>query len=95
MAASTRLLQRIRDEAHRFAVTYHRVVRHRRLAQSRLDAVVGIGPARKRALLAKFGSVERLATATEEEIATVPGIPGSLARLLLRALKDSDPRRVG
>jgi excinuclease ABC subunit C len=95
MAASTRLLQRIRDEAHRFAITYHRAVRHRRLAQSRLDAVVGIGPARKRALLAKFGSVERLATATEEEIASVRGITGSLARLLLRALKDSDPRRVG
>lgn len=95
MAASTRLLQRIRDEAHRFAVTYHRAVRHQRLAQSRLDAVVGIGPARKRALLAKFGSVERLATAAEEEIASVRGITGSLARLVLRSLKDLDPRRVG
>jgi excinuclease ABC subunit C len=92
-AASTRLLQRIRDEAHRFAITYHRAVRHRRLAQSRLDAVVGIGPARKRALLARFGSVERLAEATEEEVSSVPGIPDALARLLLHALRESDPGR--
>jgi excinuclease ABC subunit C len=92
-AASTRLLQRIRDEAHRFAITYHRAVRHRRLAQSRLDAVVGIGPARKRALLARFGSVERLADATEEEVRSVPGMSDVLARLVLRALRESDPLR--
>lgn len=92
-AASTRLLQRIRDEAHRFAITYHRAVRHRRLAQSRLDAVVGIGPARKRALLARFGSVERLADATEEEVSAIPGIPQALARLVLHALRESDPGR--
>ncbi len=92
-AAPTRLLQRIRDEAHRFAITYHRAVRHRRLAQSRLDAVVGIGPARKRALLARFGSVERVAEATEDELRSVPGISGALARLVLRALRDSDPLR--
>jgi excinuclease ABC subunit C len=92
-AASTRLLQRIRDEAHRFAITYHRAVRHRRLAQSRLDAVVGIGPSRKRALLARFGSVERVADATEEELKSVPGMTGALARLVLHALRESDPRR--
>jgi excinuclease ABC subunit C len=92
-AASTRLLQRIRDEAHRFAITYHRTVRHRRLAQSRLDAVVGIGPARKRALLARFGSVERLAEATEEDVRSVPGMTDALARLVLRALRESDPLR--
>lgn len=92
-AASTRLLQRIRDEAHRFAITYHRAVRHRRLAQSRLDAIVGIGPARKRALLARFGSVERLAEASEAEIQSVPGISGSLARLVLRALHESAPKK--
>lgn len=92
-ALSTRLLQRIRDEAHRFAVTYHRAVRHRRLAQSRLDAVVGIGPARKRALLARFGSVERLAEAAEEDVRSVPGMTGALARLVLRALRESDPLR--
>jgi excinuclease ABC subunit C len=92
-AAATRLLQRIRDEAHRFAITFHRAVRHRRLAQSRLDAVVGIGPARKKALLARFGSVERLAAATEEDVRSVPGIPGALARLVLHALREADPRR--
>jgi excinuclease ABC subunit C len=92
-AASTRLLQRIRDEAHRFAITYHRAVRHRRLAQSRLDAVVGIGPSRKRALLVRFGSVERVADATEEELRSVPGMTGALARLVLHALRESDPRR--
>ncbi|MFZ5876004.1 MAG: excinuclease ABC subunit UvrC [Nitrospirota bacterium] len=92
-AASTRLLQRIRDEAHRFAITYHRAVRHRRLAQSRLDAVVGIGPARKRALLARFGSVERLAEASEQEVRSVPGMTDVLARLVLRALRDTPTRR--
>jgi excinuclease ABC subunit C len=92
-AASTRLLQRIRDEAHRFAITYHRAVRHRHLAQSRLDAVVGIGPARKRALLTRFGSVERLADATEEDVRAVPGMTDALARLVLRALRESDPMR--
>ncbi|MFZ5861527.1 MAG: excinuclease ABC subunit UvrC [Nitrospirota bacterium] len=92
-AASTRLLQRIRDEAHRFAITYHRAVRHRRLAQSRLDTVVGIGPARKRALLARFGSVERLAEASEEDVRSVPGMTDVLARLVLRALQDAPTRR--
>jgi excinuclease ABC subunit C len=92
-AASTRVLQRIRDEAHRFAITYHRAVRHRRMAQSRLDAIVGIGPARKRALLARFGSVERLADAAEEDVRSVPGMTGALARLVLRALRESDPLR--
>jgi excinuclease ABC subunit C len=86
-AASTRLLQRIRDEAHRFAISYHRAVRHRRLAQSRLDAVVGIGPAKKRALLARFGSVERLAEASEADVRSVPGMTDVLARLVLRALR--------
>ncbi|HET8759441.1 MAG TPA: excinuclease ABC subunit UvrC [Nitrospiria bacterium] len=86
-AASTRLLQRIRDEAHRFAITYHRAVRHRRLAQSRLDAVVGIGPVKKKALLARFGSVERLAEASEADVRSVPGMTDVLARLVLRALR--------
>jgi excinuclease ABC subunit C len=92
-AASTRLLQRIRDEAHRFAVSYHRAVRRRRLSQSRLDAVVGIGPARKRALLARFGSVDRLAEASEDEVRSVPGMTDVLARLVLRALRDVPVRR--
>lgn len=86
-AQSTRLLQRIRDEAHRFAITYHRTVRRRAMAVSRLDAVVGIGPARKRALLRRFGSVDRLAEAGEDEVRAVPGMSDVLARLVLHALR--------
>lgn len=93
MAGSTLLLQRIRDEAHRFAVTYHRTLRHRRTEASQLDAVVGIGPAKKRALLKQFGSLDRLARAGEDEVRAVPGMTDALARLVVRALRASAPRR--
>ena len=73
------LLQRVRDEAHRFAITYHRQKRSRGLTASALDSVPGLGPARRAALLKRFGSVKRLAAATPEEIATVPGIGPRLA----------------
>jgi excinuclease ABC subunit C len=73
------LLQRLRDEAHRFAVTYHRQVRARAATRSALDGLAGIGPARKRALLRVFGSSRALKGATLEEIAAVPGIGRSLA----------------
>ncbi|MBI3608535.1 MAG: excinuclease ABC subunit UvrC [Nitrospirae bacterium] len=93
MAGSTRLLQRIRDEAHRFAVTYHRTLRNRRSEASQLDAVVGIGPIKKRALLKEFGSLDRLARAEEGEVRAVPGMTDALARLVVRALRAADPRR--
>jgi len=93
MAGSTLLLQRIRDEAHRFAVTYHRTLRHRRTEASQLDAVVGIGPAKKRALLKQFGSLDRLARAGEDEVRAVPGMTDALARLVVRTLRASAPRR--
>jgi excinuclease ABC subunit C len=93
MAGSTLLLQRIRDEAHRFAVTYHRTLRHRRTEASQLDAVVGIGPAKKRALLKQFGSLDRLARAGEDEVRAVPGMTDALARLVVCALRASAPRR--
>ncbi|SVD43693.1 uncharacterized protein METZ01_LOCUS396547, partial [marine metagenome] len=67
------MLTRARDEAHRFAVEYHRSIRQRKTAASVLDLVPGVGPARKRALLKSFGSVHRLQQATEEEIAKVVG----------------------
>jgi excinuclease ABC subunit C len=86
-------LQRIRDEAHRFAVTYHRTLRHRRTEASQLDAVVGIGPAKKRALLKQFGSLDRLARAGEDEVRAVPGMTDALARLVVCALRASAPRR--
>jgi excinuclease ABC subunit C len=80
------LLQRIRDEAHRFALTHHRRRRDQAMTASVLDALPGIGPARKRALLNHFGSPEAVLTATREELEAVPGIPGKLARELYAQL---------
>src|SRR5258708_9437050 len=67
------LLQRVRDEAHRFAITYHRARRAPALTASELDSVPGLGPARRATLLRQFGSVRKLRTATVQEIAAVPG----------------------
>jgi len=83
------LLQRVRDEAHRFAITYHRAKRSKALAVSELDAVPGLGPARRATLLRHFGSVRKLADATEEEIAELPGIGPRLASAVLAALSPS------
>ncbi|MGC5166168.1 excinuclease ABC subunit UvrC [Luteimicrobium sp. DT211] len=80
------LLQRVRDEAHRFAITYHRSRRSKGMTVSALDDVPGLGPARRKALLATFGSVKKLRAATAEEIATVPGIGESTARAVVAAL---------
>jgi excinuclease ABC subunit C len=74
------LLQRIRDEAHRFAIEHHRVRRDRSMRRSILDELPGIGPARKRALLRHFGSPERFLGASREELEAVPGLPGKVAR---------------
>ena len=73
------LVQRIRDEAHRFAVTYHQKIRERRAVRSILDEVPGVGPARKRALLRKFGSVKGMRGASADELAQVPGVSSALA----------------
>jgi excinuclease ABC subunit C len=73
------LVQRIRDEAHRFAITYHRNVRAKRSIQSALDSVPGVGPKRKKALLRKFGSVKNIREAPVEEIASTVGFTRSLA----------------
>jgi excinuclease ABC subunit C len=80
------LVQRIRDEAHRFAITYHRTVRSRRALSSVFDEVEGIGPVRKKALLKRFGSVRRIREASVEELAETPGIPRDLADRLKRHL---------
>jgi excinuclease ABC subunit C len=79
------LVQRIRDEAHRFAITHHRKVRARKALTSPLDSVEGIGPARKRALLRHFGSVQGIREAPVEEIVKV-GIPERLAARLKETL---------
>jgi excinuclease ABC subunit C len=73
------LVQRIRDEAHRFAITYHRDVRSKRALHSELDDVPGVGSTRKKALLKRFGSVRRIREASVEEVAATPGIPRTLA----------------
>ena len=76
------LLQRARDEAHRFAITHHRSRRDRALTSSLLDEIPGVGPARKRALLAHFGSPEAVLAASREELQAVPGLPAKTAREL-------------
>jgi excinuclease ABC subunit C len=81
-----RLLQRVRDEAHRFAITFHRSRRDKSATSSVLDGVRGVGPARKRALLRHFGSPERLLDASREDLEAVPGVPGKLAREIHRQL---------
>jgi len=80
------LLQRVRDEAHRFAITHHRIRRDRAMTASILDELPGVGPARKRALLAHFGSPDAVLAASREELEAVPGVPGRLARELYREL---------
>jgi excinuclease ABC subunit C len=80
------LLQRVRDEAHRFAITYHRQKRGKAATASVLDGIPGLGPARRAALLKKFGSVKALSAASAEEIAAVPGIGPRLAGTIVNAL---------
>ena len=75
-----RLLQRVRDEAHRFAVEFHRERRGKAMRTSVFDELHGVGPARKRALLSHFGSPERFLSASRDELEAVPGVPGKLAR---------------
>jgi excinuclease ABC subunit C len=74
------LLQRVRDEAHRFAIDFHRNRRDKAMTRSLLDDLPGVGPARKRLLLDHFGSPERFVRASREELEAVPGLPGKTAR---------------
>lgn len=80
------LVERIRDEAHRFAITAHRARRKKRVMGSELDAIKGIGPARRKKLLQHFGSVERLKVAGPEEISVIAKIPISLAHQIIDKL---------
>jgi excinuclease ABC subunit C len=81
------LLQRVRDEAHRFAITFHRQRRSKRMTASALDSVPGLGETRRKALLRHFGSLKRLAAAEAAEIATVPGIGPRTAQAIVAALR--------
>ncbi|MGW0243753.1 excinuclease ABC subunit UvrC [Micromonospora chalcea] len=83
------LLQRVRDEAHRFAITFHRQRRSKRMTESALDNVPGLGEVRRKALLRHFGSLKRLSSATVEEITEVPGVGRRTAEAILAALDGS------
>lgn len=85
------LVKRVRDEAHRFAIEYHRELRGRAMSASVLDDVPGIGPKRKKAILARFGSLKRLRAASVEEIAAVPGVGRVAAEAVVEAVKAERP----
>jgi excinuclease ABC subunit C len=87
------LLQRIRDEAHRFAITHHRSRRSKSMVESLLDDVPGLGEVRRKSLLRQFGSLKKLRAATVEEIAAVPGIGPRTADAILAALDEQPARR--
>lgn len=83
-----RLLQNIRDEAHRFAITYHRNVRGKKMTHSTLDSIEGIGKRRRAVLLKRFGSVEGIRMAAREDLLTLPGFNEALADRILSALQE-------
>ena len=87
------LLQRVRDEAHRFAITFHRQRRSKAMTSSVLDDVPGLGPARRKALLKHFGSVKRLRAADVEEVAQVPGLGRATAALVVEHLARDTAQR--
>ena len=87
------LLQRIRDEAHRFAITHHRGRRTKAMVKSELDDIAGLGPARRKALMKQFGSMKKLRAAAAEEIAEVPGIGLSTAQSIVEALARGSEER--
>jgi excinuclease ABC subunit C len=84
------LLQRVRDEAHRFAITFHRQRRSKRMTASTLDAIPGLGEVRRKALMTRFGSLKRLSAASVEEIAETPGVGRRTAEAIIAALADPD-----
>jgi excinuclease ABC subunit C len=84
-----RLLQRVRDEAHRFALAYHRLLRSRRLRGGVLEGVPGLGPARRAALLRRFGGLDGVRKATREELAGV--VPAPVVAALIAALRPDQP----
>jgi excinuclease ABC subunit C len=84
------LLQRVRDEAHRFAITYHRQKRSKSMVVSALDGVPGLGAQRRKALMTRFGSLARLRRADIDEIMTVPGIGRATAEAISTAVRGAD-----
>jgi excinuclease ABC subunit C len=90
-SAGLQLLQRVRDEAHRFAVGFHRQRRDAKARESIFDTLPGVGPARRRALIQHFGSAERFLAATQEELEGVPGMPAKTARTIYAQLHKAGP----
>lgn len=87
------LLQQIRDEAHRFALTYHRLKRGKRMTRSALDGIPGLGETRRKQLLKHFGSVKRVREASLDELQAVPRLPKSVAEAVHEALRGDEARR--
>ncbi len=87
-SASLFLLERLRDEAHRFAITYHRKLRSKATLHSSLQDIPGVGPARRKALLKYFGSLKKIRAASIDELQQVPGMSSRLAETIYRALQD-------
>ncbi|HEX7716375.1 MAG TPA: helix-hairpin-helix domain-containing protein, partial [Marmoricola sp.] len=87
------LLQRVRDEAHRFAITHHRSRRSKSMVESLLDDVQGLGEVRRRTLIRHFGSLKKLRAASVEEIAQVPGIGPATAAAIADAVAADAPDR--
>ena len=86
-SASLYLIKQVRDESHRFAITFHRELRGKAMTVSVLDEVEGVGPARKRAIMRRFGSMKRLRAASAEEIAQVKGVPREVAQAVYDTLR--------
>ena len=82
------LIKQVRDESHRFAITFHRELRDKAMTRSVIDDVPGVGPKRRRALMRRFGSLKRLRAASEEEIAATPGVPREVAVAVWQALHE-------
>ena len=93
-SASLYLIKQVRDESHRFAITFHRELRGKAMTVSVLDEVPGVGPTRKKAIIKRFGSMKRLRAASEAEIAEVPGVPAEVARSVFESLRALEAQRV-
>jgi excinuclease ABC subunit C len=87
------LLQQVRDEAHRFALTYHRQLRGKTMTKSVLDDVPGLGPTRRARLLKEHGSVKRLRSMTEEELVAIPWLPDKVGRAVFEQLHTPQVKR--
>ncbi len=94
-SASLYLVKRVRDEAHRFAIEYHRKLRGKAMTASVLDDIPGVGPKRKKAIMRHFGSAKRLRDATAEEIAAIPGVPLDVAEEIVTVVRQWAEEREG